>query len=272
MIKCIKRYNLHTHSFYCGHGSGTIAEYASEAKRLNLSLLGFSEHCPRPDGRFKRSRMPFEEMLNYEADCKREKERGGLTILTGYECDYKREHYSYYKELLENGRVNYLISGTHFIFTKKGRIVSPFTDTLDEDDVLTYRDMVLEAIDSKLFSFIAHPDLFLAGFDENNPLSTLVSHELCKAAKRENIPLEVNGNGFLKPMFKGRIPYPVPLFWRIAKEEGNAIIYNTDAHKIEALGKTREALESFISDNELDLVYPTVNNDKLSFVKMEDQK
>ncbi len=52
--------NLHTHSFYCGHGHGHIAEYVQAAASTSLKALGFSEHCPFPDDRYRSTRrMPI---------------------------------------------------------------------------------------------------------------------------------------------------------------------------------------------------------------------
>lgn len=263
----IRKYNLHTHSFYCGHGHGTIAEYAEEGRRLGLDLLGFSEHCPRPDGRFKRSRMASESMVLYEADCRREAGKGGLAILAGYECDYSPKHQDYYRELLASGRADYLITGTHFIPLKDGSgFVSPFTGTLADEDVITYRDMLISAMDSGLFSFVAHPDLYLAGYAEFNRLASETARIICRHAAELGLPLEVNGNGFLKPPVDGRYAYPVEDFWRIAAEESVRCIYNTDAHEVENLGRTRSLLEDFIARVGVELTFPSVVDGQLSFV------
>lgn len=53
------KYNLHTHSVYCGHGVGKLEEYVSTAKEIDLELLGFSEHCPVKENRWKKSRMDY---------------------------------------------------------------------------------------------------------------------------------------------------------------------------------------------------------------------
>ena len=152
------RYNLHTHSFYCGHGSGRIGEYCDEAERNGFSLLGFSEHCPFPDGLLSRSRMPFPSMELYERDVR--SERRPFSILLGYEVDYFRSRRSYYERLKE--RVDYLIGGTHYIFRPDGSMASVFDSLLSGDDIRRYADQTVRAMSSGLFSFYAHPDVYLS--------------------------------------------------------------------------------------------------------------
>lgn len=261
------RYNLHTHSFYCGHGHGTIAEYTAEAERLGLELLGFSEHCPRPDRKFHRTRMANELMEQYEADCRRAS--GKVTVLTAYECDYTPLHYDYYKELLESGRCDYLISGTHFIETSDGRIRSPFTDELSADDILIYRDLVITAMDSDLFSVIAHPDLFLAGYRKTDEVSLKVSREIIEHAVEKQVALEVNANGMLKPPVDGHYAYPVEAFWKIAEELKVPAVIGMDAHEVVNLSKARPQVEAFASSFSLNQVYPVVKAGPLELVRRE---
>ena len=40
--------NYHTHTYRCGHASGTEREYVEKAIELGFSELGFSEHAPMP--------------------------------------------------------------------------------------------------------------------------------------------------------------------------------------------------------------------------------
>ena len=63
MIYTPDKVNLHTHSFYCKHGSGTIADYVEQARKDGLKLLGFSEHCPLPDREYQKgNRMDYEDL------------------------------------------------------------------------------------------------------------------------------------------------------------------------------------------------------------------
>ena len=80
-------YNLHTHSRYCGHGSGEIVDYLSYASGKGFSFLGFSEHCPFPTGRFRSTRMPYSERGEYENDVRSSASGFSFPVLLGYEID-----------------------------------------------------------------------------------------------------------------------------------------------------------------------------------------
>ncbi len=146
--------NLHTHSFfYCGHGSGTVEEYVQSANEHGLALLGMSEHCPVPDGRWHRSRMDFAQIEAYERDCQTAREIApeGLSVLTGYECDYLPEYQGYYAEVAE--RVDYLICAIHDLSTDLNHEYSVFWNQLSKKDLATYTDMYCDALSSGLFLF-----------------------------------------------------------------------------------------------------------------------
>ena len=46
------RVNLHTHTYRCKHASGTVDDYCREAVKAGISILGFAEHTPFPDGEY----------------------------------------------------------------------------------------------------------------------------------------------------------------------------------------------------------------------------
>ena len=100
MIYTPDKVNLHTHSFYCRHGKGTIAEYVQQAKADGLTLLGFSEHCPLPDREYQKgNRMDYDELDLYEADIRSEQLRNpDIKILIGAECDWLPDEFSFYKD------------------------------------------------------------------------------------------------------------------------------------------------------------------------------
>ena len=202
-------YNLHTHSFYCGHGSGTIKEYADRAEEKGFDILGFSEHIPFRDGFLSKSRMPYGDYVSYENDVKKEKERRPFPVLLGYEVDYFASRHGYYEEVKD--RVDYLIAGTHYIFRSDGSIKGAFA-TLDKEDMKYYAKQTLKALSSGLFSFFAHPDAYLSAtpFDAE---ARAIAIDILDTAEDLGIPLEINGNGIAQ----GR-GYPSPDFWRLAAE------------------------------------------------------
>ena len=265
-MKTYTAYNLHTHSEYCGHGTGKLEEYCIAALSQGIELLGFSEHCPLPDRRFSSSRMDNSQMTIYEKDAReRDIKHDSLKVLVGYECDYSPEYISYYRELLDSNRVDYLITGTHFIKTREGRYTSIFTNPMDSYGLKQYADTLLGAINSKLFSFVAHPDLFLSAFNGRKEEAMEVALEIIRCAKKSNLPLEINGNGMLKPKIGGSYQYPKDEFWYLVEKEEAPVVMYTDSHTPSSLIVSYRLIKEYSNKFKLKLVYPEFTDNKLSF-------
>ncbi|MFA6776645.1 MAG: PHP domain-containing protein [Sphaerochaetaceae bacterium] len=118
-----EKVNLHTHSFYCGHSTGEIADYANEAVQgEKLSVLGMPEHCPVPDNRWSSVRMQYDRLPQHIADVRKTGEDyPQLRVLLGAECDFKPEYSVYYQDELFGKRgFDYLIGSLHFFDDEKG--------------------------------------------------------------------------------------------------------------------------------------------------------
>lgn len=246
--------NLHTHSFYCGHGTGTIAEYAKEATIEGLQLLGFSEHCPVEDNRWERSRMELSQIPLYEQDCEDVKEQysGSLDILTGYECDYLRQYDSYYAAVKE--RVDYMVCAIHDLSEDIKREYSVFWNRLTKEDLATYADMYCAALSSGLFLFGAHPDVFAYNYFAWDSEAEAVSRAIIECAVDNDVALEINANGMRKRLVGSRYPYPLTEFWKIASEYPLKVVTNSDAHAPFEVRSGREECFSLAEQTNLQFV------------------
>ena len=263
------KYNLHTHSVYCGHGSGTIKEYADFAQKSGYEMFGFSEHIPFPDNHFKSSRMDYSIKNLYEEDVKRAKDRD-MKVLLGYECDYSPEWKGYFEDTL--GVVDYLIAGTHYMKRDSGQTVSPFSYPFCPSDFVIYANATIKAMDSGLFSFIAHPDVYLCmyPFDKNAKAAAI---DIISAAVELSIPLEINSNGIAKSEeanSKG-CGYPSKEFWMLAKEMGVKAVLSSDAHNVPNVEKYYKRLVEFAKDIDIELLEPQFVGGKLSFRTQADK-
>lgn len=235
-----KEVNLHTHSFYCRHGSGTIAEYVTQAEKDNLKVLGFSEHCPLPDRDFcKGERMDYPEMPLYENDVMQAKKVANIHVLLGAECDWVPGEESYYKdELLGRRNYDYILCAIHNMedpntgkFTYLGRITEMNTKLLSE-----YVDLYTAGLSSGMFLFGCHPDLVFAGYKKWDSNAKAASKDIISCAKQYNVPLEINDYGLRKPAIQTeegiRPAYPLRHFWEmVASEGGIRVVTNSDAHR-----------------------------------------
>ena len=78
------------------------------------------------------------------------------------------EYLDYYQGLLNSGEADYLILGNHF---NKYTVHTRYYGKMDisDEEIISYKNDLLKALDTNLFSYVAHPDLFMVGkvyFDE----------------------------------------------------------------------------------------------------------
>mgnify|MGYP001310676999 FL=1 len=244
--------DYHIHTFRCKHATGDVPDYVEAAIKKNVSVLGFSDHTPLPDGKWPHFRMGLSELESYVnaiEDAQKKYESAPeqkLTILKGMECEYADEYRGYYQEeLLGKWGLDYLIAAGHF-FPCDGSWISAHSCIKGKKELFAYTDHLIAAMSSGLFSFVAHPDLFghsYLSWDEN---AIACSHAILQAASDLRIPLEINGNGFRQPMInaedKLRYVYPLEPFWELAAGYEVLVIINSDAHTPEdVLANTSDA-------------------------------
>ncbi len=218
--------NYHTHTRRCGHAVGEDREYAEAAVQAGLKILGFSDHAPQifPDGYYSSFRMRPEELKDYvESVLSLRKEFAGtLEIPLGLELEYYPRHFPDLMTVLRSYPIDYLLLGQHFIGNEYD---APYSGCPTEDKAILsrYVDQTIEAMNTGLFTYFAHPDLIHFVGDPAEYRSQM--RRLCREAKGCGIPLEMN----LLGLQEGR-HYPNPRFWEIAAEEGNLTVLGRDAH------------------------------------------
>ena len=104
----------------------------------------------------------------------------------------------------------------------------------------------IEALQTGLFTYFAHPDLF--HYVGSEAIFAGEMRKLCRAAKQTDTPLEIN----LLGLREGR-HYPNSCFWRIAAEEGNSVILGSDAHRPEHVLDAQSEEKAIELANELGL-------------------
>ena len=225
--------NYHTHTYRCGHAEGTEREYLECAVKAGLRTLGFSDHTPYDffdsEPRNRPIRMKPEELPDYARSVRAlaEKNRGRIEVLLGVEAEYYPKYFPRLLELLRANGLQYMILGQHFL---DNEIDAPYcgrpTDL--ESDLDRYVSQSIEALNTGLFTYFAHPDLIR--FTGDGAVYSRHIRRLCCAAKETGTPLEIN----LLGLGEGR-HYPARRFWEIAAEVGNDVILGCDAHSPEQL-------------------------------------
>ena len=128
----------------------------------------------------------------------------------------------------EDKKIDYIILGNHYYQTDE--LHQYFGSPVNEYYLKAYVDHCIQAIDTGLYSYIAHPDLVY--YDPDSKLYQEEMSRLCAYAKEKDMPLEFNLLGFMS----GR-HYPNESFWKIASKYKNKAIIGFDAHSPDALLK-----------------------------------
>lgn len=235
------RVNLHTHTPRCGHAVGSAEEYVLAAIENGFSALGFSDHMPFPlvHGLPVGGRMQQEDFPGYLEELRglREKYRDKIELYIGLECEPLPWTMELCAELFQ--QLDYCILGNHgdpcFLRYTKG-----FPIAANVADFYTYVQDTVNAMETGIFLYVAHPDLIFYAFEKMTQQHKELSRELCSAAKALHIPLEYNISGFQKRFPPNRLGYPLLPFWEIAAEEGAACVIGVDAHSPDRFKETKE--------------------------------
>ena len=230
--------NLHTHSYYCGHGAGELSDFADVAKQHgNLKVLGFSEHCPVPYDDVP-SRMPIVDLQDYIDDVYAlQKANDGMIYLLGAECDWIDRYVSFYKDyIMGKKNFDYVIGAVHMLKDHDTGEIQyiPHMKSFDLNDLKLYAKWYIEMLESGFFDVGCHPDLFFGGYKKWDAEAIAVSKDIIACAKANNRVLEVNDLGLRKKKIETSLglkhQYTIAEFWELAADSGVRICTNTDAH------------------------------------------
>lgn len=226
--------NFHTHTMRCRHAVGRDIDYAKAAYDAGIRTLGFSDHTPYvgfEGDYYSTFRMFPEEIADYCDSIKslREQFRGKMDIYIGLEVEYYPKLFPKLIEFLRPYDIDYIILGQHYNDDDQ---YGEWTRWVKTDESLkTYVDQCCEAMETGLFSYVAHPDI--AEYDRSGPAFDREFRRLCRTAKNLDIPLELNLLGI-----RTKRGYPCTEFFKIAAEEDCRIILGRDAHEPHAFYET----------------------------------
>lgn len=219
--------NYHTHTWRCNHASGEERAYVERAIEGGLATLGFSDHTPYPfpEGHVSNYRMRMDQLEDYvETVLSLKKEyQKDIEIHLGLEVEYYPDYFQALLEAASQYPIEYFLLAQHFLGNEIGDTYSGDL-TRDPRVLERYCAQVEEAMKTGRFTYLAHPDLIHFVGDEE--IYDRKIRELCRAAARYEMPLEINFLGLGENRH-----YPDPRFWKIVGEEGNAVIFGCDAHK-----------------------------------------
>ena len=218
--------NYHTHTHRCNHAIGREEDYVREALAAGMKILGWADHTPYifTGGYYSTFRMRPAQLPGYIQTIERLRQEfaGQIEMPIGLETEYYPKHFADLMDFLRDHPIDYLILGQHFVGNEYD---APYCAIkTDERELLNrYVRQSMEAMNTGLFTYFAHPDLIHFHGDRKTYQEAI--RPMCAEAKSCGLPLEIN----LLGIREGR-HYPNRWLLEMAAEEGCPVILGCDAH------------------------------------------
>ena len=268
--------NYHTHTKYCGHAKGDVEDYVKEALNLNMEELGISDHAPIPlnhgmtkeewEENYCYENMDINTFDNLLKEIDNLKSKYNIKLYKGCESEYLYNNDDWYKKL--RIKLDYMILGIHF-FNGEGRVLDTYKD-INYKNVDCYYECAKRAIETGLFDYLAHPDLYLFDYKSINGKNEFdnkakeVCLKLIDLCVKHDIYFEINTNGLKYSKDKNNRDlwlYPNIEFFMVVKEYMDKnpnklkLIIGADAHEPKALGNDNvKAVLEMVKDLKLDVL------------------
>jgi len=268
--------NYHTHTKYCGHAKGDVEDYVKEAVNLNMEELGISDHAPIPlnhgmtkeewEENYCYENMDINTFDNLLMEIDNLKSKYNIKLYKACESEYLYNNDDWYKEL--RSKLDYMILGIHF-FNGEGRVLDTYKD-INYKNVDCYYECAKRAIETGLFDYLAHPDLYLFdyksinGKNEFDDKAKEICLKLIDLCVKHDIYFEINTNGLKYSNDKNNRDlwlYPNIEFFKVVKEYMDKnpnklkLIIGADAHEPKALGNDNvKAVLEMVKDLKLDVL------------------
>ena len=268
--------NYHTHTKYCGHAKGDVEDYVKEAVNLNMEELGISDHAPIPlnhgmtkeewEENYCYENMDINTFDNLLKEIDNLKSKYNIKLYKACESEYLYNNDDWYKEL--RSKLDYMILGIHF-FNGEGRVLDTYKD-INYKNVDCYYECAKRAIETGLFDYLAHPDLYLFdyksinGKNEFDDKAKEICLKLIDLCVKHDIYFEINTNGLKYSKDKNNRElwlYPNIEFFKVVKEYMDKnpnklkLIIGADAHEPKALGNDNvKAVLEMVKDLKLDVL------------------
>jgi len=174
---------------------------------------------------------PSHELPEYVESIRslQKKYKDKIEIRIGLECEYFPQYMPWLKEQIAQYQLDYVIFGNHYYQSDEDY---PYFGvyTTSHEMLSLYEESAIQGMESGIYAYLAHPDLFMASYDQFDEHCERVSRHICRTARKLNLPLEYNlGTAPYKEHMAGHT-FPHPSFWQIAKDEGCTAIIGVDAH------------------------------------------
>ncbi|MDD3383601.1 MAG: PHP domain-containing protein [Bacilli bacterium] len=265
--------NFHTHTKLCNHAVGETEDYVKSAIAKGFRIIGMSDHGTIPESFMDKNtyhylwlqrHMRLEQMENIyfkQIDECKLKYADKIKIYKGLEIEYLSNHIDYYKWL--KNKVDYLILGPHF-YQYNNKIMNVYETTTRFDNIDGFANTIEEALDTKLFSFLAHPDIFMFNYISKDDIlhkwdekCEQITRRIVESTIKNDVFIELNcGAVHLGKNKFNEFYYPRSEFWKIVKQYPNAkIVIGRDAHDYQNFNdEITKVIEKFARELGLNII------------------
>lgn len=234
--------DIHLHTKH-SHGIGTTREMYEAAKSRGLTIIGFSEHSPRPEGYTypqdyqEQLTKTYSQYIQEVIDLRTEAACEGVEVLLGVEFDFIPARLDFARQFCAAYPYDYIIGGLHFQGT--WGFDGPAEEWLpieqEERFALydTYYEDLCQLAEAKLFNVVAHPDLIKIHSKDDftawltRPTSIARVTKALTAIRDNGLVMEVSSAGLRKPCQE---IYPGPVIMQLAATLDVPISFGSDAH------------------------------------------
>lgn len=233
------RVDLHNHTIYCNHATGSMEEYIQVACERGINIFGFSCHAPMEFD--KKYRMDSHAMPIYFDNINTlrklyHQQQSKIEILSALEVDYILGREDLLLPEVLNAEVDYLIGSVHFLGNwgfDNPEFIGEWESYGVEQTWNHYLDSIQAMAKTRYFQIVGHLDLpkLFGNHIPNNLLGKM--QETLQILYDNNMVLEVNAAGLRKAV---KEPYPNTTILKMAKEIGLDITLSSDAHSLEQIG------------------------------------
>lgn len=242
--------SYHNHNYMCMHAVGNVGDYVSIAEEKGIQYFGISDHGP---SNVYKDRMNLETFYSEYLPQFKNVDSKNMKVFIGLEMEYNKDDLENMKKLRKE--VDYMILGQHYI-KRDGIYRMVHSTPMDDKDVEIYKDMVIEALNTGLFSILAHPEIVFFQKEKISPFALKCLEEIVVCAKNLGIYLEVNANGMRRSGIGNLVyRYPRQEYLDLLKKHHAECIISDDAHRpSHVLDDKTKILYSYLIDEGFNLV------------------
>lgn len=235
----MQKHIYHVHDVCCKHATLTLEKVVSYALEHGYKEIYYTEHCPisvKCDYQVRRATQDELVDLNRRIQMYNKRYNGKLHIYFGYEAEFNKANRWYFEKLARDPLCQYLILGCHFfgdLFKAKLPLFYTKTHTFYPKQIGEFLEMNEAGIKSGLFSWLAHPEIFLNSYTHMDKHSISACKQIIKLAKKFKLPLGFNVN--FNAVTKSPFHYPSKHFWKYVAGTNIPVIIESDAHDLEKI-------------------------------------